>query len=158
VVHACIPGQEGHPEDEATVTTLHNWEYYLFVFIAAVGVLQMVAAYRKVDGLLFFHSRILCYIFSILAIGGSFGWFFGWESRMDTAMRRAALEGAQQFVYFNMAAFLALVLTLIVSSLLFARRKRAQSQQKADAAGFGALHEMSYFEALKLSFKPHKGE
>ena len=36
---------------------------------------------------------------------------------MDTAMRRAALEGAQQFVYFNTAAFLALVFTLIVSSL-----------------------------------------
>ncbi len=131
---------------------LQNWQYYLFVFVASVGVLQLVAAYRRWSGLSFFRNRILSYLFSTLAITGSFVWFFGWENRIDTAMRRAALEGAQQFVYFNTAAFLALVLTLIVSSLLSTRRKRTQSREKGLPQGFGALAEISYFEALRLSF------
>lgn len=156
MVHACISDQDHSQEKNAKVNTLHHWEYYLFVFIAAVGVLQMVAAYRQLGGLAFFRNKILSYVFSILAIGGSFGWFFGGGNRIDTVMRRAALEGAQQFVYFNTAAFLALVFTLTVSSLLFAHRRRAQTQQKAYPAGFGALSEISYFQALRLSFKPQK--
>lgn len=134
------------------MATLHHWQYYLFVFVAAVGVLQLVAAYRQWRGLSFFRNATLSYLFSFLTVVGSFVWFFGWENRMDTAMRRAALEGAQQFVYFNTAAFLALVLTLIVSSLLSACRKRTQSRGKALPQGFGALAEISYFEALRLSF------
>jgi len=138
------------------VATLHHWQYYLFVFVAAVGVLQFVAAYRQWAGLSFFRNRTLSYLFSFLTVVGSFVWFFGWENRMDTAMRRAALEGAQQFVYFNTAAFLALVFTLIVSSLLFAYRKRRQSLRDECPQGFGALSEISYFEALRLSFGPQR--
>lgn len=136
------------------MSTLQHWEYYLFVFIAAVGVLQLVATYRQLKGLAFFQSKILSYIFSILAIGVSFGWFFGWADRIDTVMRRAALEGTQQFVYFNTAAFLALVFTLIISSLLYVFRSKSKCHQKANPKGLGALEEISYFEALKLSFKP----
>jgi chromate transport protein ChrA len=138
------------------VATLHHWQYYLFVFVAAVGVLQLVAAYRQWSGLSFFRNRTLSYLFSFLTVVGSFVWFFGWENRMDTAMRRAALEGAQQFVYFNTAAFLALVFTLIVSSLLFVYRKRTQPRRKAYPQGFGALGEISYLEALRLSFGPQR--
>lgn len=138
------------------MATLHDWQYYLFVFVAAVGVLQLVAAYRQWRGLSFFQNATLSYLFSFLTVVGPFVWFFGWENRMDTAMRRAALEGAQQFVYFNTAAFLALVFTLIVSSLLFAYRKRRQSLRDAYPQGFGALSEISYFEALRLSFGPQR--
>ncbi|MBM4444475.1 MAG: hypothetical protein FJ020_04110 [Chloroflexi bacterium] len=137
--------------------TLHHWQYYLFVFVAAVGVLQFVAAYRRWAGLEFFRNRTLSYLFSILTVCGSFVWFFGWEDRMDTSMRRAALEGAQQFVYFNTAAFLALVFTLIVSSVLFTLRRRIQSPPKTPPTGFGALSEISYFEALRRSFSPRRG-
>ena len=136
------------------MSTLQHWEYYIFVFIAAVGVLQLVVTYRQLKGLAFFQSKILSYIFSILAIGGSFGWFFGWADRIDTVMRRAALEGTQQVVYFNTAAFLALVFTLIISSLLYVFRSKSKCHQKANPQGMGALEEISYFEALKLSFKP----
>lgn len=136
------------------MSLLQHWEYYLFVFIASVGVLQLVAAYRQIKGLLFFQNKILSYIFSILAIGGSFGWFFGWADRLDTIMRRVGLEGAQQFLYFNMGAFLALIFTLIVTSLLYAYRSRAQCHQKSYPQGLGALKEIGYFEALKLSLKP----
>ena len=136
------------------MNTVQHWEYYLFVFIAAVGVLQFVAAYRELHGLAFFRHKILSYIFSTAAVAGSFWWFFGSADRIDTVMRRSALEGAQQFVYFNTAAFLALVFTFILSSLLCASRGRAQCRQKTYPQGLGAVKEIGYFEALKLSFKP----
>lgn len=136
------------------MSVLQHWEYYLFVFVASVGVLQLVATYRQIKGLLFFQNRTLSYIFSILTIGGSFGWFFGWADRLDTIMRRVGLEGAQQFLYFNMAAFLALIFTLIVTSLLYSCRSRAQCHQKSYPEGLGALKEIGYFEALKLSLRP----
>jgi hypothetical protein len=135
------------------IAVVQHWEYFLFVFIASVGVLQLAASYSQLQGLLFFQNKILSYLFALLAIGGSFEWFFGYNNRIDTVMRRVGLEGAQQFLYFNMAAFLALVLTLIISSVLHAYRHRAQREQKEYPEGLGALRETSYFESLKHSLR-----
>jgi hypothetical protein len=126
------------------------FQYFIFVFIAAVGVLQLVAAGTQLKGILFFKRKALAYFFSFLAIGGSFYWFFQWHNRIDTVMRHTGLEGAQLFRCFCMAAFAALVLTLIVSSLLKARRK---GQPKGSRQGLDALKEMSYFEAVKHSLR-----
>jgi len=135
------------------IAVVQHWEYFLFVFIASVGVLQLAASYSQLQGLLFFQNKILSYLFALLAIGGSFEWFFGYNNRIDTVMRRVGLEGAQQFLYFNMAVFLALVLTLIISSVLHAYRHRAQRGQKEYPEGLGALIETSYFESLKHSLR-----
>ena len=134
------------------------FEYFILVFIASVGVLQLIATVTQRKGLLFFNRKALAYLFSFLAIGGSFGWFFGWGDPLDmamrqtgdAAMRQTGLEGAQQFLYFNMAVFAALVFTLIVSSLLKARWK---GQPKGSSQGLDALKERSYFEAVKHSFR-----
>lgn len=134
------------------------FEYFILVFIASVGVLQLMATVTQRKGLLFFNRKALAYLFSFLAIGGSFGWFFGWGDPMDmamrqtgdAAMRQTGLEGAQQFLYFNMAVFAALVVTLIVSSLLRARWK---GQPGGSSQGLDALKERSYFEAVKHSFR-----
>jgi len=134
------------------------FEYFILVFIASVGVLQLIATVTQRKGLLFFNRKVLAYLFSFLAIGGSFGWFFGWGDPLDmamrqtgdAAMRQTGLEGAQQFLYFNMAVFAALVFTLIVSSLLKARWK---GQPKGSSQGLDALKERSYFEAVKHSFR-----
>ena len=135
------------------IAVVQHWEYFLFVFIASVGVLQLAASYSQLKGLLFFQNKILTYLFALLAIGGSFEWFFGYNNRIDTVMRRVGLEGAQQFLYFNLAVFLALVLTLIVSSVLHAYRHRTQHEQKEYPEGLGALRETSYFESLKHSLR-----
>jgi hypothetical protein len=135
------------------IAVVQHWEYFLFVFIASVGVLQLAASYNQLKGLLFFQNKILSYLFALLAIGGSFEWFFGYNNRIDTLMRRVGLEGAQQFLYFNLATFLALVLTLIVSSVLHAYRHRTQREQKEYPEGLGALRETSYFESLKHSLR-----
>jgi len=127
-----------------------SFQYFIFVFIASVGVLQLIAAGTGLKGILFFKRKALDYLFSFLAIGGSFYWFFQWHNRIDTVMRQTGLEGAQQFLYFCMATFAALVFTLIGSSLL---KVRGKGQPKGNRQGLDALKEMSYFVAVKHSFR-----
>lgn len=128
-------------------------DYLLFVFLASVGVLQLVALRARLKGLLFFRQPVLTIIFSLLAIGGAYWWFFQRDNRIDTIMRQTGLEGKQQFFTFCTAAFLAIVFTLVVSSLIGMIRKKPQKQSEDDIDGLDALKEKTYFEALKHSFR-----
>jgi hypothetical protein len=135
-------------------------EYIAFVFMASVGVLQLVGAFTQLKGLLFFRNRALTYLLSSLLIVGSFYWFFARDDRWDNVMRHTSLEGKQQFLYFCLAAFLAVMFTLAFSSLLAALRARRQNKGMANPGqmtdpgeGLDKLKEMSYFEAVKRSLK-----
>jgi hypothetical protein len=130
-----------------------GWEYFLWVFVSVIGVLQLAATFAQLKGLLFFESRVLTFLFSFLAIGLSFGFFFGWDNRLDTTMRRVGLEGSQQLLYLFLGTLAGGIFTLTVSSLLKAYQWRERSTEKRSGQGVDALKEMSYFEAIKQSFK-----
>ena len=129
------------------------WEYFLWAFVSVIGVLQLAATFARLKGVLFFESRVITFIFSFLAIGLSFGFFFGWDNRLDTTMRRIGLEGGGQLCYFFLATLAGGVFTLIVSSLIKAYQWRGRSTERKSGQGVDALKEMSYFEAIKQSFK-----
>lgn len=140
--------------NEAVVT---RPEYFAFIFIASVGVLQLTAIITKLKGLLFFRRPILAYPLSILLIAGAFYWFFLRDDRIDTVMRRVGLEGSQQFYYFCLSSFSALIFTLVVASLIDIFRRQAQSDNcDQRRQGLDILREMTYFKALKHSFKSKK--
>ena len=128
-------------------------EYLAFVFVASVGVLQLVAAWAQLKGMIFLKRPALAYLLSILLIGGSFYWFLQRDNRIDTVMRQTGLEGSQQFFGFCIGAFLAIVFTMIVSSLISAIRHKAQINNNAPSQGLDALRYKSYLEALKHSFR-----
>lgn len=131
-------------------------EYLAFVFMASVGVLQLVAASVQLRGLLFLKRPILAYPLSFLIIGSAFYWFFQRDNRIDTIMRQTGLEGTQQFFGFCIGAFLAVVFTLIASSLISAIQNKTPINENAPSQGLDALREKSYFEALKHSFRSDK--
>ena len=138
--------------DQAVVAT--RPEYFAFVFVASVGVLQLTAILAGLKGLLFFRRPALAYPFSILAIAGAFYWFFVRSDRIDTIMRRVGLEGSQQFYYFCVSAFAALIFTLVVSSLIDVFRRQTQSNNCGEKRqGLNSLREMSYLKAIKRSFR-----
>lgn len=128
-------------------------EYLTFIFMASVGVLQLVAAWRQLNGLLFLKRPALAYPFSLLVIAGSFYWFFQRDNRIDTIMRRPGLEGSGQFYNFCMGAFAALLFTLAVSSLIGLLRRRVQRNENENSEGLDTLRQMSYYEAVKRSFR-----
>mgnify|MGYP001148005777 CR=1 FL=1 len=121
-------------------------EYFLFLFVASCGVLQIAAAYSGLKGLMFFKGIIETYVLAALAIGGTFWWFFAGSNR-----NVPGLEGAQQAVYFFLAALSAIIFTFIVSSLVKAR-SLSGPKQIAPGRGFDALRETTYFKAVKRNF------
>lgn len=131
-------------------------DYILWVFTASCGILQWVASANKLKGLTFFPKPIMNYIFSLAAVGGSFYWFFLWDNRLAEKIMRTGLEGKQQFYSFLLAVLLAVVFTVVVSSWVraFARTRSSSSDQE----GLDALREMSYFVALRRSFRQMKKE
>ena len=87
-------------------------EYFLFVMISCCGVLQFVAARWKLSGISFFKRTTFGYLFAVLAIGGSFSWFFTIEDRCVPG-----IEGAEVFALFIAGVFVELMLPLFKASL-----------------------------------------
>ena len=126
-------------------------EYILLVCIATCGVLQLAASYSNLKGLLFFQNRVPTYIFALLAIGGSFGWFFGWDDRLTENIMHTGLEGVQQFGYFLLAAFVGLVLTILISSLV--NPQSSTNPGEATGEGLDRLKNGNYIGAIRRSFR-----
>jgi hypothetical protein len=131
------------------------WQYCIFVFIAVMGMLQLIASCHQIKGMLFIRNKPITLILSIAAIVFAFWWFFFRDSRIDTVMRRTGVEGAQQFAVFCWTTFTALVVTLVISSLLqmFVYRRREGTRQEERLEGAYQLRYVSWFEALREAFR-----
>jgi len=90
-------------------------DYLLFVFFSAFGVLLLVTAHNRLDGLLLVGRR-LSLVAGALLVTGAFSWFFASDPRNvpDTG---AGLDGNEQALLFVIGAGAALVLVLVLSSL-----------------------------------------
>ncbi len=92
-----------------------------------------------------FRTKPLSYTFAAVCLLGSFGWFFGWDDRLDEKIMMTGLEGGQQFFYFALSFFLALVSTLLLSSL---RWRRLPPEDK-DEEGLKVLSGKTYLQAMR---------
>ena len=126
-------------------------DYVLLVCIATCGVLQLAASHSKLKGLLFFQNKILTYIFALLVLGGSFGWFFGWDDRLSERIMHTGIEGSQQFGCFILGAFAGLVLTILISSL--ANPQTSTNPREDTGEGLDRLKNGNYIGAIRRSFR-----
>ncbi len=152
-MHAGVPQQEGRLGN--SVEIVRAWQYCIFVFIAAMGMLQMIAAWSQIKGMFFIRNRPVTLVLSIAAIVFAFWWFFFRDNQIDTVMRRTGLEGAQQFTVFCWTTFTALIATLVLSSLIqmLVYRGKGGCRQEERTEGAYQLRYMSYFKALRESFR-----
>ncbi len=125
-------------------------EYSLLLFIASNGIFQLAAAHSQLKGLSFFKRITLTYVFAILTIGGSFGWFFAWDNRLQEKIMHTGLEGSQQLYYFFLAVTAAFVFTIIISSII---NRQPLSKSEPKGQGLDILKQRNYFQALIYSFK-----
>ena len=124
-------------------------DYFVFVFIAALGVLQMVAAYSALRGLLFIRVRPLAFLIGSATTALAFLWFFLSEPR-NISDQEGGLDGNQMAGLFAVAAGSALILTLLVSSV--SNRSLGASGQRFNS-GLDALRETTYLKALISTLK-----
>ena len=124
-------------------------DYLVFVFMAALGVLQMSAAYSSLWGLLFIRLRLLSFLGGLAIVVGAFLWFFISEPR-NLSDQQGGLDGNDMAGLFAVGSGTALLLTLLLSSicnLAMAGKGRGYGQ------GLDALRETTYLHALTATLK-----
>ena len=121
-------------------------DYFIFVFVAALGVLQAVAAYSRLDGLLFLRRRRVSVVVGCLGVILAFVWFFsaGHRNIPDTD---GGLDGNAQAVLFVSAVAMAVVVTFGGSSLF----NRHALNLTPQVWGLDALRYTTYVNALRCT-------
>ncbi|MBM3155849.1 MAG: hypothetical protein FJ004_01010 [Chloroflexi bacterium] len=92
-------------------------DYFVLVFLASMGVYQIVSIFAKLDGICLFKQQWLQYIFGLLALVGAFGWFFTSKERNV----QHTVEGSQQLGLFLGAIVASWVVTNILASIIQAK-------------------------------------
>ncbi|MBM3134631.1 MAG: hypothetical protein FJZ89_04945 [Chloroflexi bacterium] len=137
-------------------------DYLIFVFLAVLGLLQLVAVRQRWTGLLFCRRwSLLGYAFGLAGLGGGYAWFFFSDDR-----NVPGLEGWQLFSRFAVSAVAAVLVTLLVSSALHVRRDKDIVGWKQDLPpaneerGLEALRTLTYGQILNrwLRRPPGGGE
>lgn len=133
-------------------------EYGLLVFAAGLGVFQAAAANAGLRGLLFAPGTVrirfwpsgriwtltyhaFSYLFAAVTVLPSLGFFFVWNSHNATGI----IQGSEQAGLFVLGVSLALLVTLIASSLI--NQWRLQTNQTR-AEGLEALKDITWYQAL----------
>ncbi|MBI4234649.1 MAG: hypothetical protein HY686_09420 [Chloroflexi bacterium] len=119
-------------------------DYFILVVLASFGVLQVVAAYSRLRGLMLFQRSLLCVILGLGFVALGFLWFFGSGPR-NLPDTQGGLDGNRQSALFAEGAAVALVATLILSSLVNRHRLPGLGVVQW---GLEALKEATYFQAL----------
>lgn len=156
-------------------------EYFLFIYLTSLGVLQIAASYTKLRGLSFFTRPIWGYIFGSLAVVGGFSWFYivgnphpevghaisfddifryGWSNPQPPEIGLIMGEG-ESVVFFLLAIICALLTTMAISSIVkFRISPRAAPGDMNEEApeGLEALKDMTFFQAITRSLRNRKGE
>lgn len=116
-------------------------DYFILVFLSALGVLLLVTAHYRLTGLLLMGRTLSKAAGGLLAVG-AFIWFFVSAPRNvpDTG---AGLDGNQQAVLFSIGSLAALVVVLALSSL----RNRSMNGQ-SEAQGIDALRKETYLRLI----------
>ncbi|MCS7207871.1 MAG: hypothetical protein NZ951_08100 [Dehalococcoidia bacterium] len=119
-------------------------DYFIFVFLSSLGVVQVAAAYAGLWGILFLRSRWSSALVGVGLVALGFAWFFAPGPRHipDT---HGGLDGNAQALLFTLAAASAVAFTLLFGSLVNARFLHPRNTL---SEGLDALREATYLQAL----------
>ena len=133
-------------------------DYFVLVFIAAIGVYQIAAIPAGLRGLGFFNNRVVQCIFGLAVVAGGFASFYATGERNVPH----AVEGSQQLLLFLGAIILAYLCTGIVASIVHLRSSLSDgghTEGKASDVGMQALKTTTLLGAvLGRLRRPNRGE
>ena len=142
-----------HPPGGAVALTTDVFsfaiDYYIAVFVAAVGVIQVAASLGQLKGLLFFRAAVLARPFGLgLAVTAAV-WFFSSASR-NINDYEGGLDANEQAVLLLLGTLSGLAFSLLVSSLVNLKMK---ATNLAPGDGLEALKETGYVRAATSSVR-----
>ena len=127
-------------------------DYILFIFMVSLGVLQLVAAWGRFEGILFFSRRYLGYIFAAVMVSGGYWWFFRIDRNVPDTV--GGMSGPWLFAYLVAALAMAIVITLLISSALKARWGRPDSE--GEQRGLEVLKRMTFIQAISRAMRRNR--
>jgi hypothetical protein len=132
-------------------------DYLLLIIGGCMGVYQIAAAAGGFKGLCFFRNYIFTYLSGFLILGVATGWFFtAADLKMNADPDHPAIEGSEQLGFFLLGAFLALVITFLISSLVGSRRVKPDENATA-GKGLEDLKSRTVFQAFAHRIKNREG-
>ena len=123
-------------------------DYYLAVFVAAFGVIQIAASLGELRGLVFLRSAPLARIVGVLLVAASAVWFFSTAPR-NINDYEGGLDANEQAIFLALGTLTAIAVTLIASSLVNLRMK----VEAGPEAGLDALEEANYTQSAVASIR-----
>lgn len=123
-------------------------DYYLAVFVAAIGVIQIAASMGGLRGLVFLKSRLLTRIVGASLAAAPMAWFLSSAPR-NIVDHKGGLDANEQALLLALGTLTALAVTLAVSSLVNLRMK-AEVGPEAD---LDSLKTATYARAVAASFR-----
>ena len=124
-------------------------DYYITVFIATLGVMQVAASLGRLRGLLIIKTPLLARMSGLALAIGAFAWFFasGTRNLNDYA---GGIDANTQALFLFLGASTAIAVTLALSSLVNVGMK---SSNPGTVDGLDALKSTSYVRALVHSLR-----
>ena len=124
-------------------------EYCVYIIIATIGVMQLIAARWELRGIAFFHNKKWGYIFGIVAILGAFIWFFSFTG---LNLKKPTLDTPPQLLWLAVSVSLALLVTLGISSIVNRYLTSNTERDKTQADGIEVLKQKTYWQAISRLF------
>ena len=124
-------------------------DYYLFVFAASLGVIQIAVSLGRLKGLLLLRSRLAARAVAGALVIAAFVWFFSTDNR-NLNDYEGGLDANVQALLFFLGAATAMATTAVASSIVNARM---DGGGPAPGEGFDALKRSSYARALSHSLR-----
>ena len=124
-------------------------DYFLLVFVATLGVIQIAASVGGLKGLLVFKSPLIIRPLGLALVVASFILFFSTDER-NLNDYEGGLDANTQALFFFLGVLAGGGVTFVCSSVVNMRMKGADP---LTGGGFDALRETNFVRALALSLR-----
>ena len=128
-------------------------QYCAYVFVAFVGLLQIVAAGWDYRGIAFFRNKGWGYIFGSVAIIAVFIWFFAFTG---LNLSQPTFDTPPQLFWLAISVACSFVFTLSVSSMINRRLNHTEQEPASSDSGLEELKRKTYWQAIARYLKKDK--
>ena len=118
------------------------FKYSILVFLAVCAILQLAAVHNNLRGLQFVKNRGLAISISLVVLIGTIAVFFTWNYINAVGV----IEGSQQAEFFAISGTLALLFSLLVSSLI---NRSMPTQGTSAKSSLQALENATFLQLLR---------
>ena len=126
-------------------------DYFIFVFLLALGAIQITASLNGLSGILFFHKPLLSKIFGLAIIIFAIGWFyFSGDRNLNDVY--GGLDANDQSGLFALGVIAALFITVVISSVTNRNRLNIDTIF-SETEGLGNLTTNTYYVALSKNLR-----